>query len=667
MSYVYIRTHRYNVVKIGITDCLGSRDCTYATGEFIREKFSFVYKVPDSRLVEKEINTKFNKFKVQNTGGREFYSDKIIDDAAFNEYMKQYIKLSNDEIDKLINTYRIRQRNDRLKQIKKCILIRKILRNRFVLKKERDYQITNINYCYAALINDGRIYLNQPTGTGKTFIGYNIIKKLDSKLIIIFSPRQIVNSQNASCSILGHTVFNYSNDNNLSAFLDKNEYVVIVACLQSAKNVYEEISEYNNITVWFDEAHWSLESWINVPDAYKQFWLLSENIKYRLFTSASPNDEIVKKNPHIFGELYCPMSIRDFIESKWLAPITPFIYSEDNKNVNKIKYLLEDFKEKKRRFGFSFHNNCIHAYSLFKKHVKEYNEHLTDIKPFLLVSEKFKRAELDYDYTNIKTFEGYSNSMGYVVAQYSMGYDFSKLDFIYFGEPKFSYGDIIQSIGRGFRPDGLGKDGTNLLKNLIVSLPVYIVNEESDYGNIKKVLEYLLNEVNLSFDEIIFKRGLHSHSTAGPDLDDTGDELIKSKLLKLLKKGYMTYEKAREYNIENLIFTPNQYREMCKKDSRLCEDADQYYKGFDWFYFLGKSVNDRSDCYSLDECKQKVTEYIKLNPHFKSYHANLNELTHELYKLDQRFPPKDLWAYYYDTGLDTIIKFPTKKNKGIFD
>jgi hypothetical protein len=106
---------------------------------------------------------------------------------------------------------------------------------------------------------------------------------------------------------------------------------------------------------------------------------------------------------------------------------------------------------------------------------------------------------------------------------------------------------------------------------------------------------------------------------------------------------------------------------MCKKDSRLCEDADQYYKGFDWFYFLGKSVNDRSDCYSLDECKQKVTEYIKLNPHFKSYHANLNELTHELYKLDQRFPPKDLWAYYYDTGLDTIIKFPTKKNKGIFD
>ena len=671
MSYVYVRTHRCNVVKIGITDCLGSRDCAYATGEFIRETFTHVYKVVNSRVVEKEINTKFNKFKVQNTGGKEFYSDTLIQDIAFNEYMKQYIKLSNDEIYKIIKIYKIRKRDERLKQIKKNILLKKIIRNKLVLKKERDYQTTNINYCHDAIMNHGRIYLKQPTGTGKTFVGYNNIKKLDSKLIIIFSPRQIVNSQNAACSILGHTIFNYSNDNNLSAFLDKNEYVVIVACIQSAKSVYEEIGEYTNITVWFDEAHWSLETetWINSSDAYKQFWLLSENIKYRLFTSASPNEEIVKKNPHIFGELYCPMTIRDFIESKWLATITPFIYSEDNKNVNKIKYLLEDFKEKKRTFGFSFHNNCIHAYTLFKKHVKEYNEQLTDIKPFLLVSEKFNRAELDYDYTDIKTFETHKNSIGYVVAQYSMGYDFSRLDFIYFGDPKFAFKDIIQSIGRGFRPDGLGKDGTNLLKNLIVSLPVYRENEnaDTDYGNIIKVLEYLLNEVNLSFEEIIFKRGNNTYSTPGLELDDTGDELIKSKLLELLKKGYMSYEKAREFNIENQIFTPNQYREMCKKDSRLCEDADQYYKnsGFDWFDFLGIK-RDKLDYYTLEECKQKITEYIKLNPQFKSYQLKLNELTNELYKLDQRFPPKDLWVYYYKVGLDTIIKFPKKKSKGIF-
>ncbi len=669
MSYVYVRTHRHNVVKIGITDCLGSRDCTYATGEFIRESFSIVYKVNNSRLVEKEIYTKFNKFKVQNTGGTEFYSDTIINDVVFNEYMKQYIKLSNDEIFTLINTYRIKQRDERLKYIKKNILFRKLIRTRLNVKKERDYQTTNINYCYDALISNKRIYLKQPTGTGKTFIGFNIIKKLECKIIIIFSPRQIVNLQNASNSLLGHSIFNYSTDKGLHILLNKNDNIIIVACLQSAKSLYEEMCNYTNITVWFDEAHWSLESWINSPNPYKQFWFFSKNITYRLFTSASPNDEIVKKNSHIFGELYCPMSIRDFIESKWLAPITPFIYSEDNKNVNKIKYLLEDFKEKKRNFGFSFHNNCKNAYVLFIKHVKEYNKQLTDIKPFLLVSEKFNRADLDYKYTDIKTFETHNNSIGYVVAKYSMGYDFSKLDFIYFGDPKFSFKDIIQSIGRGFRPDGLGKEGTNLLKNLIVSLPVFIMNEETDYENIIKVLEYLLNEVNLSFEEIIFKRGVNLDKKSVPEADDKGDELIKSKLLELLKerksRRYLSYKDAREFNIENKICTPSQYREICKKDLRLCENPEKHYKGFDWFYYLGIN-RDRLDCYPLEECKQKVSEYIKLNPHFNSYHTNLNELTHELYKLDTHFPPKDLWVYYYDTVLETIIKFPPKKSKGIF-
>jgi hypothetical protein len=251
-----------------------------------------------------------------------------------------------------------------------------------------------------------------------------------------------------------------------------------------------------------------------------------------------------------------------------------------------------------------------------------------------------------------------------------MGYDFSKLDFIYFGDPKFSFKDIIQSIGRGFLPDGLGIDGTNLLKKLIVSLPVFIDNEETDYENIIKVLEYLLNEVNLSFDDIIFKNKNNPNSNSvSNSIDHTGDELIKSKLLDLLNKRkikrYVSYKDAREINMSNNICTPSQYREYCKKDLRLPEDAEKHYKGFEWFYFLGLN-RDRLDCYLLDECKQKVTEYIKLYPEFKHYQLKLNELTHELYKLDPRFPPKDLWVYYYKCGLDTIIKFPQKKSKGIF-
>ena len=682
MSYVYVRTHKLNVnttnvVKIGITDCLGSRDCAYATGEFIREKFIFVYKVDNTREVEKTIYIKFNKFKVQNTGGTEFYSDKILEDLQFNDYMQQYIKLSDKEISELLRIYRQRQQS--IKRSKINMLIRKLIRKKIIhlkvvnVKKEREYQTTIIQYCYENILKHFKIYLKQPTGTGKTFVGYNIIKKLDSNIIIIFSPRQIVNRQNASNTILDHAIFNYSNDTNLQGFLKIKKNVIIVACLQSAERLYEEFSQYHtqNTTVWFDEAHWGLDNWITSLDNYKKYWLSDTNIKYRLFTSASPNEEVVNENVKIFGELYAPISIRKFINEKWLAPITPLIYSEDNKNVNKIKYMLDDFTEKNRTFGFSFHNDCIHAHEMFIKHVQLYNDKLTKIKPFLLVTKQFDRLKLDYDYTTIKQFECNTNSVAYVVAQYSMGYDFSKLDFIYFGDPKFSFKDIIQSIGRGFRPDGLGKDGTNLSKTLIVSLPVFVVNEETDYENIIKVLEYLLNEVNLSFDDIVFQnrnKSIHSNST--PECD-TGDELIKSKLLDLLEKRkikrYISYKDARDINIQHNICTPGQYREYCKKDLRLCENPEKHYKGFEWFYFLGIN-RDRLGCYSLDECKKKVIEYIKLYPEFKEYNSisKFNAFTYELYELDKLFPPKDLWVYYYDKPLNELIQFPPKKSKGIF-
>ena len=41
-----------------------------------------------------------------------------------------------------------------------------------------------------------------------------------------------------------------------------------------------------------------------------------------------------------------------------------------------------------------------------------------------------------------------------------------------FCDPKSSYQDIIQSLGRGTRPDGLGPNGENELNHLDVLLPL---------------------------------------------------------------------------------------------------------------------------------------------------------------------------------------------------
>ena len=65
--------------------------------------------------------------------------------------------------------------------------------------------------------------------------------------------------------------------------------------------MYKLITEHKiqNVFVWFDEAHWAMEDWINEPNKKE---LLEDNkyIKDRIFTSASPNKSIVNQNNHIF-------------------------------------------------------------------------------------------------------------------------------------------------------------------------------------------------------------------------------------------------------------------------------------------------------------------------------------------------------------------------------
>ena len=117
--------------------------------------------------------------------------------------------------------------------------------------------------------------------------------------------------------------------------------------------------------------------------------------------------------------------------------------------MKKIKFYIKYLK-KDRKFGFSFHNNINNASIMFKEHYNEYINNKTNIKPFLLVSDskEDENISLEYNYKDIKKFENTENSIGYIVDKYSMGYDFTKLDFIAFNDPKLGIKDIIQSIGR---------------------------------------------------------------------------------------------------------------------------------------------------------------------------------------------------------------------------
>ena len=599
VGYVYIRTNELcgskNVVKLGITATSPQiREYGYNTYEHKKGYYIAIYEISiaNIKFIDNLLKYEFKGYNDYIDAGTEYYNPIIID--KIEPYLKSI------QIDyKIINIEEMEalQREDQFQQIKESLQKKGILQkwNEQLFKKldqiqkrksyltdgykisdcisgdwsPRDYQIRAIEYGYQQLLQNNKFYLELPTGGGKSYIVYNILQQLieydfDLDLILIISPRVIVNNQNVSekyTQLLNQkcNIYNYS-DGNKKKFntfiqkttiqkntIQKNTYVkkevnILIVCTSSVNKIYDQL-KHLKMCIWFDEAHHGIESWIlssqlkkEKKETVKKETVKKETVKkeikkkenneerwlhigkYNIFTSASPDKQFILKNEEIFGELYAPIKVSELIQLNWLCTIIPYVYMEDKQNINKIKFMLHEFTDKHRNYGFSFHNSRANAFELFYFHYLEYQNGKTAIKPFLLVGtfseehieilKAMSNIDLDYDYTNIQVFENTHLSIGYVVAKYSMGYDFKLLDFIAFNDPKLSFKDIIQCIGRGIRPDCLGSNGANLNKYLMILLPIYYNEVESSetvkYKNIKKVLQYLLHDVELNFSDIWF-------------------------------------------------------------------------------------------------------------------------------------------------------------------
>jgi hypothetical protein len=648
MAYIYIRSNEYwntyNVFKLGKTNNILDRESTYITSEIIRGYYVMIIEVDINILdiLEKQLQEYFNSLNLHVifNAGIEFYEKEIIN------YIIPFLDDNN------IN-YKLLNKED----------IKRIIKNNW---NKRDYQIQIIDYSYNILLTEFKIYIELATGGGKTVIVYNLFELLKSKFIIIISPRKIINSQNISNKYLeilsnNYDTFNYSCDTNINDFINTDSNKIIISCTQSINKLYDIIIKYDikNILIWFDEAHWCIEN-------KNDFWLLdNEHIKYRIFTSASPNEMNVLENTNLFGHLYKPIKIRKLIELKWLSSLDVYIYSENKKEVNSIKYVLDEFNEKNRKYGFSFHNKKQNAFNLFYKHYNYYIDNKTTSKPFLLISE-FKtdiEIKLNYNYLDIKTFENTINSIGYVVAKYNIGYDFEKLDFIYFSDPKLSIQDIKQSIGRGLRSDTLGYNGTNKDKKLIILLPVYVDNEEENkYNKIIEVVKYFINDIEIKFEDIKFiNKDTKLNNKNISENNYNGYENIKSILLNLLENK-LSYNEAKIIIKSNNIKTKHDYYLLCESDIRLPKEPEILFKDIfiNWLDYL----NIEKIYYNLDECKNKIKEYFIKYPELKKYNFELLFITTKLCEYDNLFPPYDLWSeYYHIKDLQDIIIFTNKKKK----
>lgn len=561
---------------------------------------------------------------------------------------------------------------------KKMMKLHKLSRTNFTSKwDERQYQRDIIELGINNLREFHRFYLELATGGGKSYIVYKLLNLIQSDTIIIFSPRKKINNQNGNnkyLSILSdnyHT-FNYSNDYNLDDWLSshKEKKKIIIACTQSQEKIYHSIIENNlsNISIWFDEAHWGIESWIDsIDNRSKQFFIHNtDKIKNRIFTSASPDKDKVESHPDIFGRLYCPITVKELIGLKWLCPINPRILEYNTESVNLSNWIIEEFSRTRSHYGFSFHNRDDNAFNLFYQHYQMYKDNNTTIKPYLLIDngglsdENKKRLEtihLDYDFRKDDDFEENENSIGYVCKKYDMGYDFDKLDYLVFSDPKMSRQDIIQCIGRGTRTDGFGENGRNLHKILNVMLPVYIGEDEGSYKNIIDVLRYLVLDLDIDIlDEFIHNGGsasLTDKTAKGVDYNGDNNRSIIMDLLyqrNILERPTtkILYRFCSKYKIE----TEEEYnRFKLENPSIPLKDNIYQYNGFKWQNVLDpNSEIYYSEKSEIDKAEEQIVTQIEDEEKLEEFYAEREENGWiVLNRYDQKIPPMKIGQleHYY--------------------
>ena len=562
---------------------------------------------------------KLSPFLIQGTNiNNEFTYTKgisILKNVLEIEYPKLGLKLdkiySKDEIETINSSSKKRIKDNNKKNYDSLMKLHQLIRKKKesrIIWDERQYQQEIIKLGNKTLRDLHHLYLELATGGGKSYIVYKLLNEIQSDTIIIFSPRKKINGQNANkkyLSILNNNyhTFNYSIDTNFIDWLSshKEDKKIIIACTQSQEKIYESIIDNNlsDISIWFDEAHWSIENWIDCKDSSsKQFFIHDTNrIKKRIYTSASPDKEKIELHQDVFGELYCPIKVKELIDLKWLCPIKTRILEYDTDTLNLSNWVIEEFSKTNSHFGFSFHSRDNNAFQLFYEHYQMFKDKNSKIRPYLLIDnnglsdenkKRFENIDLDYNFKNDEDFEGNEKSIGYVCKRYDMGYDFDKLDYLVFSDPKMSRKDIIQCIGRGTRPDGLGKNRRNLHKILNIMLPTYIGEDEGSYKNIIEVLRYLVLDLDVDILEDFIYNGvsISLSDKKGNSVDYSGEK-NKSKLLDLIYQKNIIerpttkilYQFCRKYEIK----TEEAYNRFKSENPSIPLKNNIYeYNGFKW-------------------------------------------------------------------------------------
>jgi superfamily II DNA or RNA helicase len=719
-NYIYIRTHnsyeKYNACKLGKTDNIPERDSQYITSEIERGNFEYVYEVQQANIIEKLLQTEFSKYNIKYNGGTEFFDKQIIPliEPCFGKNNIKYRKLSKEEINKLV-------RPNRVKNILKKINIKSLIKylkkyktnDKIIKYKPRPDQEIIIEKSIKYFEKNDKGMLILVCGVGKTLLSLWITQKLNYKTILIGVPNKLLLKQweNVISNIFQNFPYMIISGGveieSIETFLQKNKNkYIIITTYASAHKVYKATKNKCMFKIKInDECHHLTTNNMKLANntkKYVQMLNIKSNKQLSLTATlknleSDTNDDNIVSNNNIeyFGEIIDGKSLLWAIENNIVCDYEIHTFVKTNIDEIKLEEILTQFnivEENDKRLFLSSYISLLNIYEKHSHHLLIYSNNkdnslkLIKYIEMLLKNKYFEIPNLYFSNYHsemkskdqkeiINNFDNSSNGIISCVYCLGEGWDFPLLDAVVFSENMSSNIRIVQSALRASR-----KNNNDINKITKIILPIlnknnwFENNDNQDFQKVNEVIyqlgledETIIQKIKVFNIEIKKNQAYNKNNKfikVNKLTDKYNEKLTEMLKLKITKRSSLniTYERAKKIIAEKNIKSKESYYQLCDKDNRLSKDPEIVFKGkfINWIDYL----SIKRKYYDLDTCKNKVNEYLFLNPNIKKKYLNLSDISYELCKIDELFPPNGLWVEYYNVkDLKHIIKITNNKKQ----
>ena len=702
-KYLYIRKIKIyeNYIKFGHTDSPIDRDQTYRTSELIRGDWIGIYEIDPKQLIklnikkiEYKVKKHFEYLNYKGNAGTEFFENSFSDELEnyLNNTNIIYYKLSEEDIDELQRKHR--ELEDIKKQLRMMALIRKLKKYNFHNYFKGTLRVNNIigrpfqNDIIQLIIeyfrNNDKGIIVEPCGVGKTIIALLSVYRLNYKKILIGVPSiELLEQWHKTVLLIFPSskvliVDKNVNKTIITEFYRKNpDNHIVIATYHSVRKIIKTINHVFDIKI-LDEVHHItsidfLKSSENDKRTFIRFLLEIESQKQISLTATlkikdeeiNTDSTITNDNIEHFGNIIdrknLLWAINHVIVCDYIIQ-TPVYENNLENNYNQLYIsalcIYESFRKGESHHSLMFCNSIESVKELY-----EYIKTLSFSEKYYNIPIYFKKYySVIKNENRKKIIEEFCNSsfgILIVVGCLGEGWDCKVLDSICICENMGSTIRIVQSVLRCCRKN---INETSKIGKIII--PVLIKDGEWNntdaicFETVRNIIYEIGSEdANVCQKIKIFKSESDEDRKNNFDpREELSLDTLKNIYLRIMntvrRRLGFTYDKAKKeiirlqqgYEIKNL----DDYKILYTKDIRFPEDPKEYYgsKFKGWFDFLSLERK----YYTLDECKIKCKEILRLRPELKIKNRfNYLEICKVLFNIQNtNFPPYEMWLDYYN-------------------